>query len=323
MSVDWRALRDDLEQGATIDDDTALAVLHTPPGEIPELLAVATWVRRRHFGDRVTACSIVNARSGACGEDCAFCAQSAAHQTGTAVYPLLDNDRLVAAYRDAVRHPISHFGVVTSGGALGAADVQRVAAAAVAAGEEKGVHWCASLGALPPERLRQLAASGVRRYHHNIETAPNYFPAICSTHTFAERLQTVRAARAAGLEVCCGGILGMGETLPDRVSMARLLAEEKVDSIPLNFLMPIAGTRLEALAPMPPLEILRAVAMFRLVCPPAEIKVCAGRLLLRDLQALVFYAGATGIMIGDLLTVAGRNPQDDRRMLQDLEVLDG
>lgn len=320
--MDWQALRTACDNSSPIDDNTALAVLKIPAGQIPELLAVATAVRRRHFGDRIITCSIVNARSGACGEDCAFCAQSARHRTGAAVYPLIGDQNLADAYRKATRLPINHFGVVTSGGALDADDTRRIAEVAATVGEVNGVHWCASLGALTPAALSRLRAAGIRRYHHNIETAPDHFAGICSTHTFTERLETVRAAREAGLETCCGGILGMGETLEQRVAMARILATEKVDAIPLNFLVPLPGTRLESMPPMQPLDILRSIAMFRLVCPKAEIKVCAGRLLLRDLQSMVFYAGATGIMVGDLLTVAGRDPETDLCMLRDLEVLD-
>ncbi len=320
--MDWHRLGKDLDASTPIDDETALDILGTPACQIPEMLAAASRIRLRQFGPNISACAIVNARSGACGEDCAFCAQSALHQTGAAVYPLLDDEQLAASYRKATQHPIQHFGIVTSGDALEPAETQRLAALTRATGEINHVHWCASLGSLSPAELKRLRKAGVRRYHHNIETAPDHFPKICSTHSFTERLDTVRAARSAGLEVCCGGILGMGETPAQRVAMARILSAEQVDAIPLNFLVPVPGTRLENMQPMSPLDILRTVAMFRMVCPTAEIKVCAGRLLLRDLQSMVFYAGATGIMIGDLLTVAGRDPETDLQMLRDLEVID-
>lgn len=320
--MDWHHFHKTTDASTPIDDDTALEILKTPAGQLPEILAAANRVRLRRFGHRISACSIVNARSGACGEDCAFCAQSARHHTETSVYPLMGDDQLAAAYRAATRYPIQHFGIVTSGEALKPDDARRLAAVTRQTGEINRVHWCASLGALAPAELRTLRESGVRRYHHNIETAPDHFPNICSTHSFTDRLRTVRAARDAGLEVCCGGILGMGETPAQRVAMARILSQEKVDAIPLNFLIPVPGTRMERMKPMAPLDILRTVAMFRLVCPDAEIKICAGRLLLRDLQSMVIYAGATGIMIGDLLTIAGRDPEADLRMLRDLEVLD-
>ncbi len=321
--MDWPTFRNQLDPALPIDDDTALDILRTPAVEIPELLAAASHVRAHHFGNRVNACAIVNAKSGACSEDCAFCAQSASHQTDAAVYPLLDDERLTASYRAAAKHPIQHFGIVTSGETLDPSETRRFADLARKTGEINHVQWCASLGALTPSDLNQLRRAGVRRYHHNIETAPDFFPNICSTHTFNERLETIRSARTAGLETCCGGILGMGETPDQRVAMARILSMENVDSIPLNFLVPVPGTRLEGTPPMTPLDILRTLAMFRLVCPTAEIKVCAGRLLLRDMQSMVFYAGATGIMIGDLLTIAGRDPESDLQMLRDLEVSNG
>ena len=321
--MNWLKFRENLDPCASVDDETALDLLRTPAVDMPQLLAAASSVRAHHFGNRVNACAIINARSGACSEDCAFCAQSARHKTTAAVYPLLDDERLAASYRSAAKHPIQHFGIVTSGESLDPSETQRLADLARETGEINHVQWCASLGALAPSELKQLHKAGVRRYHHNIETAPDYFPNICSTHTFHERLETIRAARAAGLEVCCGGIMGMGETPAQRVAMARTLSKENVDSIPLNFLVPVPGTRLEHTPPMSPLDILRTLAMFRLVCPCAEIKVCAGRLLLRDMQSMVFYAGATGIMIGDLLTIAGRDPESDLRMLRDLEVDNG
>jgi biotin synthase len=169
-------------------------------------------------------------------------------------------------------------------------------------------------------QLRRLKDSGVARYHHNLETAESFFPRICSTHGFDDRLLTVRRAKSAGLEICCGGIFGMGESREQRVEFAITLRDEGVHSIPLNFLVPIPGTPVENAEPMRPLEILKTVAMFRLVCQSAEIKVCAGRRHLRDLQSMFLYAGATGIMVGDYLTTAGRPVEEDIQLLKDLEV---
>ena len=229
-------------------------------------------------------------------------------------------DSITAAYERAASLPIRHFGVVTSGEALSESDLEQVCAAAQAR-QLPGKYWCASLGALNARLLRRLKAAGFVRYHHNLETAESHFANICTTHSYASRLATIRAAREAGLQTCCGGIFGMGESLHQRVEFARTLAREGVESIPLNFLIAIPGTRLEKLPPLVPLDILRTVAMVRLTNPSAEIRVCAGRMLLRDLQSLVFYAGATGIMIGSLLTVAGRDIEADTRMLKDLELL--
>jgi biotin synthase len=220
---------------------------------------------------------------------------------------------------DAARYGIDRFGIVTSGCSLDSKGVD-VVCGAVRGRKSRSVEWCASLGELDDTALRRLRGAGLVRFHHNIETAESFFPRICTTHSFGDRLAMIRRVRRNGLEVCSGVILGMGESLEQRVEMAEVLRRERVDSIPLNFLVPVPGTRLARVKPMKPLDILRCVAMFRLVNPDAEIKVCAGRLHLRDLQSMVFHAGASGIMVGPLLTVAGRDPAADLQMLRDLEM---
>ncbi|MDO8585563.1 MAG: biotin synthase BioB [Armatimonadota bacterium] len=314
-------LLDKIAPDQILSPDEALAVLNAQPEHMPLLLHAASEVRRRYFGNAVILCSILNARCGECSEDCAFCAQSAHHQTGIEAFPMISREQIASAAREAVQaNRISHFGVVTSGGSLDDRDVRTVCAA-VPTVEQCGVIPCASLGMLDESQLRGLKQAGLVRYHHNLETAESFFPSICSTHTFADRLVTLRRARAAGLEVCSGGIFGMGETPEQRVELAMTLRDEAVQSIPLNFLMPIPGTPLEGSPPMKPLDILKTVAMFRLVCRSPEIKVCAGREdLLRDLQSMFFYAGATGMMVGDYLTRAGRPLHRDLQLLRDLEV---
>jgi biotin synthase len=315
----WLAqVRKNAEEGAPLSAESALAILRAAPPDLPEIFAAATALRRRFFGDRLRLCSILNARSGACAEDCAFCAQSAAHETHADVFPLLGEDAIARAGREAAASlPITHYGIVTSGGALDAEGVERIERV-IRRQTLDGVSWCASLGSVRREGLARLKAAGLVRFHHNLETAERFFPAVCSTHTYRDRLETIRAAKEVGLEVCAGGILGMGESLVDRVEFACALACENVDSIPLNFLIPIPGTRLGRIEPPPPVEILKAIAMVRFVNPRAEIKVCAGRAHLRDLQSMIFAAGATGMMVGPLLTVAGRRVEEDLRMLDDL-----
>jgi biotin synthase len=227
-------------------------------------------------------------------------------------------EEIIEAYQAAKRLPIAHFGVVTSGMALKNNDIN-VICEAIRSTTDSDVVWCASLGCLGENQLKALKAAGLKRFHHNLETAESFFPSICSTHTYAHRLATVRAAKEVGMEICCGGILGMGESLEQRVELSLALARERVNSIPLNFLIPIKGTALEKQKPMKPLDIIRCIAMFRMMNPRAEIRVCAGRLQLSDLQSMIFFAGATGMMIGPLLTVAGRNVEEDLQMLEDLE----
>jgi biotin synthase len=307
--------------GNTLTADEALAVLAAPAESMPLLMYAASEVRRHYFGNSVRLCSIFNARCGACSEDCAFCAQSAHHSTGVAAYPMVSRREIASAACDAVKqNPIGHFGVVTSGGSLSETDIETVRAS-IADVQGSGVVPCASLGMLDESQLRKLREAGLVRYHHNLETAQSFFPSICSTHSFEDRISTVRRAKQAGLEVCSGGIFGMGETPEQRVEMAMTLRDEGVGSIPLNFLLPVAGTPLQDSPPMKPLDILKTVAMFRLVCRSPEIKVCAGREdLLRDLQSMFLYAGATGVMVGNYLTREGRPQEQDLQMFKDLEV---
>ena len=310
-------LEQKIEDNQPVNEEEALAVLEVPAEELMDVLVLADRVRRREFGSSVHLCSIVNAKSGACSEDCAFCAQSVHHRAEAETYGIRSAAEMIDSARSAAELPISHFGIVTSGPKPGAEELKKIKKSIL---EEPGeqINWCASLGALDEPELRELKEAGLRRFHHNLETAPGYFDEICTTHSYDERVETVRTASRLGLEVCCGGILGLGENNGHRVEFARLLRELEVDSIPLNFLIPIPGTPLEEREALSPSEILKIIAMFRLVNPTAELKVCAGRKNLRDMQSMIFYAGATGIMIGDLLTVAGRAVEEDLQMLDDL-----
>ncbi|MFZ2446805.1 MAG: biotin synthase BioB [Syntrophobacteraceae bacterium] len=312
-----KEMRRAAETGVPVSEEIALDILRCGPEEIPEIMACASMVRKRRFGTGLLMCSIMNAKSGACTEDCAFCAQSAHHRTHAETFPLAEVAEIEAAYLRATELPVSHFGVVTSGKAVKAKDIRVICEAAKRTNDPR-LTWCASLGCLDKELLLALKEAGFKRFHHNLEASESFFPNICTTHSYDLRIETVRAVKEAGLEICSGGILGLGESLEQRVEFAAILAREEVDSIPLNFLIPIPGTRLEGSKVMRPLDMIRTIAMFRMMNPKSELKVCAGRIHLRDLQSMVFYAGATGIMIGDLLTVAGRNPREDLQMIEDL-----
>lgn len=318
-TLDIEALRNMAADGSPIDPETALAILQCDVDQMPAVMAAATEVRTRHFGNRVHLCSILNAKSGACDEDCAFCAQAGVHCSDSDIFGLRSEEEILSAYDASTDLPIGHFGVVTSGGALSDADLDHLVTT-IEKKQRENTHWCASLGCLNHTQLQRLKDAGLRRFHHNLETAESYFPSICTTHTYAQRLETARAVKDVGMQLCCGGILGLGETLAQRVEFAEILQREKVDAIPLNFLIPVEGTALEHQQTMKPWDILRAIAMFRLINPAAELKICAGRLLLRDLQSMIFQAGATGMMVGELLTIAGRDMTTDLQMLKDLEV---
>ena len=314
-----KSIRKAAENDRPLSAELALYVLSASAVDLPRIFAAASTVRQRYFGNTIAMCSILNAQSGACSEDCSFCAQASCHNSEIETTPLCSRDGMIEAFNAAAELPVTHFGVVTSGCALSKEGVERVCSA-VREKKHSRLNWCASLGCLDYHQLCALKASGLKRFHHNLETARSFFPQVCTTHSWEKRLETVRNAVKAGLEVCCGGIFGLGESLEQRVEFALSLAGEAVDSIPLNFLVPIPGTRLERMEVMKPLDILRTVSMFRLTNPRAEVKVCAGRLHLGDLQSMIFHAGANSMMIGPLLTVAGRNVEQDLRMLRDLEV---
>lgn len=302
--------------GKKISRRTALLLAAAPLGA---LLAGADAIRRRRAGNRITLCAIVNARSGLCGEDCAFCAQSARHAAGVPVYPMRGVAEILAAARRARAMKAARFGIVTSGRAAGREEVEAVCEAVRALRGKGGIVPCASLGELGEPEAGRLRRAGLSRYHHNLETSRRFFPSICTTHRWADRVRTVRAARRAGLQVCSGGIFGLGETWGDRVDLALALRRLDVDSVPINFLMPVRGTPLGRRRPLNAREALRIVAVFRFVLPRAEIRVAGGRgLVLGPMQERIFAAGADAMMVGDYLTAKGLKPRDDLRMLRRL-----
>jgi biotin synthase len=303
----------------TITSQEALEISTAYGADLADLFAASTRVRRHFRGNAVDICSIVNAKSGACSEDCSYCAQSVHHATGAPVYPLISVNRMSEAAESAKKNGAKRFCIVTSGRGIDSKDDLDTIAQGIRRVKEIGLAPCATLGTLTREQLEHLKDAGLNRYHHNIETSRDYFPRICTTHSFDERLEVLRNARSIGLSACSGGILGMGESMEDRIKMAFTLREIDVDSVPINFLMPIMGTPLEHAANIAPLEALRAIALFRLILPEKEIRVCAGRgMALGQLHPLIFLAGADGFMIGNYLTTTGLNPEDDLKMIRDL-----
>ncbi|MHC4662822.1 MAG: biotin synthase BioB [Planctomycetota bacterium] len=315
-------LRNRVIEGGKVSTEEALHLLGMTGCDRFDLLAAANRIRVAFHGESVHLCGIVNAKSGSCPEDCTFCAQSAHHDTDAPVYGLLDVDEIVKSASEAVEAGAKSFGIVSSGVAP---ESDREFEAAIEAvrriSSELPVEADASLGCITYEQAAALKEAGCARYHHNLETARSYYPEICTTRNYNENVETVRNAVRAGLEVCSGGILGMGETAGQRIELAVELRELGVSRVPLNFLMPVKGTRLESMEPLPPLECLSIIAVYRFLLPGIGISVCAGRdTSLRDLQSLVFFSGATGCMIGNYLTTAGRSVEADRQLLKDLEV---
>jgi len=287
-----------------------------------ELMYWAHKVRRRRFSNEVRLCSIVAGKLGACTEDCKWCAQSAHWASPMASPARPSAEEVHAAARSAVANRAASMGIVNSGPRPSARDLQDVirAVQTIRSDNECHIEICASLGELTGEQADMLAAAGVKRYHHNLETSRRFFPRMVTTHGYDERIETLTAARRAGMRVCCGGLFGLGETWPDRADLAIAIRDDVgPDVVPLNFLHPIAGTPLADAEPLRPLEILGIIAMFRLVLPDADIKVAGGREHnLRDLQSWAFYAGATSCMVGNYLTTTGRDVEADLKMIEDL-----
>ncbi len=306
--------------GGEITREEAIELIHTSDEDTMLLLAMADKIRRTFNGDDVDLCAIVNARSGRCPENCKFCAQSAHHNTGVTEYPFMTADEILSAARKAKEAGAIRFSIVTSGrNTNNPREFEQILEALKRIKEELQLEICCSLGLLTYEQAVKLKEVGVTRYHSNIETAPSNFPSICTTHSFEDKMFTINNAQKAGIRVCSGGILGLNESLEQRVEMAFELKRLNIDSVPLNILNPIPNTPFENNAPIPPLEILRTFAVFRYILPKASIRTAGGREVnLRDLQALALSGGLNGIMVGNYLTTAGRAPEEDLQMIKDL-----
>ena len=298
-----------------------------------DLLYWADRLRRRVFGRRVKLCSIVPGKLGGCAEDCKWCAQSAKAAAGLPATSKLFGwqagltpvrrtpvAQVRRAARTAAKLGASSIGIVNSGKKPTADDLAQVVRCVRAVRADGHIAVCTSLGRIARDQADQLARAGAARYHHNLETSRRFFPEVVSTHGYDERLAALAAARAAGMEICCGGLFGIGENWQDRIDLALTLRDRvRPDTVPLNFLVPIEGTPLGAAAPLAPTEALSIIAAFRLALPAVDLKVAGGReAVLRDLQSWIFSAGATSCMIGDYLTLAGRKPEDDLQMISDL-----
>jgi len=296
---------------------------------LDELILTANRVRQKHCDGKFEACGILNAKSGACREDCKFCAQSMRSSADVKRYPLVDAVRIVEAAEQAEINGAERFGIVTSGNRLSLSELKVIAKAIKSIRGNLDIMPCASLGNIDEKALILLKRAGLVRYHHNLETSERFYPKIVTTHKFNERVRTVKLAKSVGLEVCSGGILGLGETWQDRIDLACLLKELKVDAAPLNFFIPIEGTPMgddlsltgcsaKSYKECPHLTVdaVKIIALFRVILEKSDIKIIAGReSILRDFQALLYMSGANGMMIGGYLTKQGRSLEEDRALI--------
>ena len=303
------ALKEKAIAGRELTPDEIYSLLDIPSEQLRDAAAeITAALCTRQFD----SCSIVNARSGKCSENCKWCAQSAHYNTGCVTYPIISEQQCLDMARHNARHGVKRFSLVASGRAVRGEDLKKMAAMLNKANTETGIFTCASMGLLNREELQTLWDSGVRRYHCNLETATSYFPSLCTTHTIDDKLATIAAAREIGFEICSGGIIGMGETARQRAEFAIELRRARPQSIPINILSPIKGTPLQHTAPISDDEILDTIAIFRFAHPAVTLRFAGGRARLSDaIQQECMRIGINGGLVGDMLTTVGSKITDD------------
>lgn len=301
------------EQGKAISKTEALFLAEQ---EFGVLCAAADSLRKKACGDDFDLCAIINGKSGRCSENCKFCAQSAHYRTGATFYELLDEQSILAAAQKCKASGVRRFSVVTSGKRLTDSGVERLCGIYRRIGEECGLKVCVSHGLLTRAQFNMLKQAGVSRYHNNLETSRRYFPKICTTHSYDDKLAVIRAAQEAGLAVCSGGIIGMGETMEDRIDMVLDLRTLGIRSIPINILEPIDGTPLSSRPVLHEAEAARTAAVFRFLMPDAQIRLAGGRAHLRDRGKTLLGAGVNAAITGDMLTTAGTTAEQDAEMIR-------
>ena len=308
-----------LRTGQGISKETAYCLLEIPDSEILYLAHVANQVRGRFMGKKVDLCTLINAKSGRCSEDCSFCSQSKHHSTGVAEYEFISVEQIVEAAKSAEKNGVHEFCIVAAWKAIPNEIFPKIKEAVTAVRQNTRLEVTCSLGFLTEQQALELKEAGANKYNHNLESAASYYNNVCTTHTHQQRMETIEQIHQAGLESCCGGIIGMGETPRQRVDLAFEWRSLGVGCVPVNLLNPRPGTPLENIPPLAPLEIIKTIAIFRLILPKAVIKVAGGRERnLRDLQAMALMAGANGLIVGNYLTTLGRDPEEDLQMIQDL-----
>lgn len=315
---DWLQLARGILNGASIDKEQALEVLQAPDEEVPALIAAAYEIRRRYFGKTVQLYYLINAKSGLCPEDCNYCSQSKVSAAPVERYTWLSVDKILEGAQMAYELKACTYCIVGSGRGPTEKELDYVIGAIREIKARFPLRICACMGLLKDGQAQKLMEAGVERFNHNLNTSEKFHKHVCTTHSYEDRVHTIEQVKEAGISPCCGGIIGMGESLDDVVSMAYALKELGVDSIPLNFHIPIAGTPFEDRGLIDPRYALKALCMFRFVNPDRELRIAGGRELhLRTLQPLGLYP-ANSIFVSDYLTSKGQSAEDDFRMIEDL-----
>lgn len=308
------AMKDKILRGKWIGREEALRLAEEP---LEELRQAADEIRRKVCGNGFDLCTIVNAKCGRCSEDCRYCAQSAHYRTACEEsYPLLSTQELLEDARSNAQQGVLRYSIVTSGRRLSEEEVEQACESIRRIRAEVPIEVCVSFGLLDEVQFRKIKAAGASRVHCNLESSARYFPSVCTTHTYEEKIRTLQAAKRAGLSICSGGILGLGETMEDRIDMVLTARELGVKSIPVNLLNPIPGTPYENRVPLDNEEACRCVAMFRFLIPDASIRLAGGRGLLGDKGEACFLSGANAAISGDMLTTAGITVETDMELLR-------
>lgn len=316
--INWPSLIERSLKGEGITREEGRAILSLPDDRVPEALQAAFEVRKVHFGKRVKVCVLQNARSGLCPEDCHYCSQSSLATSKIDKYPLMAKEQLLDGAKHAFESGGTRYCMVTSGRGPLDEEIEHFCDVTRAIKQSYPLEICLCLGLLSESQARKLKEAGVGWVNHNLNTSERYYPEICATHTYQDRVETVKNVRKAGLLTCSGGIVGMGETDEDILDLAFACRELRMDSIPVNFLHPIKGTPLEASSFLTPMKCLKILCLFRFVNPASEIRAAGGREVnLRSVQALTFYA-ANSIFVEGYLTTPGQQAREARQMIEDL-----
>ena len=314
--MDLNKLANEIIEGRRLTSKDHLEFLKNV--SLESLSAEADRLRKHFSGDTVDLCSIISGKSGRCTEDCKYCAQSAFNHTGCDVYDLLDYDTIYEKAKSDMAEGVNRFAIVNSGWGPTDEEFEKLIDIYTRLSKALPISLCASLGFLTTEQFQRLYAAGVRRYHNNIETSRRFFPDICTTHLFEDKLENIKRAQSAGLVVCSGGIIGMGETMDDRIDMALTLSELGIRSIPINVLIPIRNTPLENLPILSEEEILRTVSIFKFINPEADIRLAAGRRLISGNGEAAYKSGASAAITGNMLTTTGSTIKNDTALLKNI-----
>lgn len=310
-----------IRSGGNLDLNQALEL--ASGNEPTALYEAADRLRKELHGDHFDLCSIINARSGKCSENCKFCAQSSRYQTEIETYDIVSYEEVRRQGLENESLGVVRYSLVTAGREVSGEDIELFAAMYGQLGHESELYFCASMGFLTREKAERLVEAGVRRYHCNLETCRSFFPSICTSHTWEDKVETIKIARAVGMDICSGGIIGLGESFEQRLELAFELRELEVLSIPLNILTPIPGTPLGKLSTLSLGEVLTCIAMFRFINPQAVVRLAGGRAQLGDYQYRCFQAGANGAIVGNYLTTTGNSIVEDLQMIESLGFVTG